>query len=1493
MSSEVTIYDRDGNTRLSTPVNMGSRRVRHLGGDDYISLKFNLAAPIAFALGDYCDLPDEYGGGRYEVAQPQKPQYNAATGGYEYELRLDAQYRKWAGKVMRYMPRTGGLETSFTLTADLPTHLRLVLDNLEALARDETLADGTPRSNACFLYNGATPWSGACNAENAAAIKTIAYQDKRLLDALADLATEWDCDWWVDDSVIHIGKCELENEYIDLELGRNVAQMERSDSTEAYVTRVIPYGSQRNISPRYRKELIFTVTDVEGDNGGTTLRVRDAQRPLYWDVFPEALQVSPAPQTLVGSAPANLSYDVFGRYVMAQSREKELVGDNGQSLKGGTWHLKVPDFLISVAAWREKGWDTTTPWVLDLTVVVEIQPDPAENTRREVYRQTYTERWDIDEMGMTQNVDNIDAEYGTRRDLPPGHYAEFTEADVSMVAGCKKVWVRLEVTLTSGHEGRYQLQLTPRGQFQFTERPSIRGAAGLTMEVLSSNGKDVARTIEGVAFNRAFSAEEYGRNWFTLPAGVSMSVGDRFRFPNTAAKKQVLEYKVKSSYFTAPYLLDQTDGQIIKNGVVASRLMLPLRLGKPYVDFGESPDGALLPREQAVEDVVVFEDVYPRALCTVTSVERVQRNETVENDDGTSSDRDFVAFVVADDIFTSAHPFDEDYRLPDTQLQAVFQDGRRYKAGDTIPAGKTIGDLVNPESGKLNGWTFDLTYRRASDGSARWEIVRDAEAFVPNEVIAPQVGDQFVITGIDAVAVNEVLVQQAEEELYQRTLLYLQKHNADPSTYDCTMMPDVMLTGLNLQLGTRVNLINEAFLPTIADAQGRRWGRKSRVIGYEYPLDIPYDNPVYTIGEKAAYSRLGEISDNIEALKYAMQSKQGFTSGVFTPVAAASGSLGMASHLIGTTDTTKPSDSNIFSALRSLREFCSQKAAQLINYVWTFRRGLRVGEDDRATELSPSGMLNVGTFLTGMQGAAVWLDSQGVAHMETDVINVRRKIEARSVEIAQMQWVGGMQILSPAAATLTDVVYDAANAQYYCYFPAKDADGKATDIHFRSGDLVRCETFGEVSETEEDDGGICIEPLTHFYWRRVIGFNRGEGTHKDDFVICLSDSEGHKAPNSDAPRVGDRVITCGSATDTGRQQLIVMAVVGTGAPYIRQFAGIDSFSLSVDKIVTQLSKDGNIFRGTFYLASGAEVTAYISDSISTEVTRLDSSLSSKITQTADSIKTEIADGLGNTGIDITAGRIVARANNFLIQSSTGDPVAAITADGKIAARCVEVADVNANRVYCYAVDADGQFLYILTTINRYGRGEYIRYFTPLPGDDPFDPAKRLVLDDAITWYNRDGSKVWTLDENGYTLMAQQGQNPGTWAQDTYLAYSEVNAHLLRVTGSLSATSVGFTAVSLSIYHRGNLPVDGEPAEGFATANSDPAHTAFASIVGYTGRVTRPGAPKTLPNGNYFRRVCNYVNGIGTWENYYFAPDGTIVTPLGRDDIDTTITRSQS
>nr|DAT09607.1 MAG TPA: tail protein [Caudoviricetes sp.] len=230
----IDIKDVSGNIRFSTPINEGSKRKFLLMKEDYLTLKFSLEKNIYFKLGDYVDIPNDYTS-LFEICDIQKPTFNNSTGGHDYELRLDAYYWKWKNKIFKYTPEVGGQEASWNLTASLDSQLGVFLRNLKALG---------------YTYRGKDfEFSIDSSVENKALL--MSYDNTNMIDALSQMAETWDCEWWITNSIIHFGRCEF-GDPIDFELGVNVEEMTRSDGQSTYATRIIAFGSTKNIPTNYR-----------------------------------------------------------------------------------------------------------------------------------------------------------------------------------------------------------------------------------------------------------------------------------------------------------------------------------------------------------------------------------------------------------------------------------------------------------------------------------------------------------------------------------------------------------------------------------------------------------------------------------------------------------------------------------------------------------------------------------------------------------------------------------------------------------------------------------------------------------------------------------------------------------------------------------------------------------------------------------------------------------------------------------------------------------------------------------------------------------------------------------------------------------------------------------------------------------------------------------------------------------------------------------------
>lgn len=601
-------------------------------------------------------------------------------------------------------------------------------------------------------------------------------------------------------------------------------------------------------------------------------------------------------------------------------------------------------------------------------------------------------------------------------------------------------------------------------------------------------------------------------------------------------------------------------GESVALGVVTDRLMLPK--GTDYIDLYKydtegnrvyitdsayTATNTEMPSEEVVENTIVFDDVYPKQDATITDV-FVYRKAPIKDSEGNVVKKIPIYWCKVDGFI-----FDRKYLLEGKTIQMMFQ------------------------SGLLSGMTFDVTFNPANDAvkhpdgsvnkdAQRWELVYNTDygRELPDETLKPSVGDKIVFINFDAKLVTEGdMVADAEKKLYTTAVDYIKKQATDNQTYDCTIMCDVARDGFTLDVGQRVRLVNAAFFRT---------PRKSRVIGWEIPLDIPYDNPVYTIGEAVSYSTIGTLSKSVEALTAQGQRRESESGGVY---------------LIRSYDNVTPAtDLNAYSALRALRQFVNA-----------------VDDDDVAGLLKFAKGLQSAGFMEGSFGRGFELmkDRNGHSYLEIDEIFVRMRAVFESLEIKHVSHVGGENILSPAGiecyrvetapaqtglrssdgADLLDKDGEQLTAEdtdtnvYRCYF--KTTDGERTIYNqFAVGDLALCREFN----TKKNADGTT---LGRYYWRAVVGV----GADYIDLSItdCLE--------GSDVPMKGDTIVCLGNKSDKARQNAVVVSSYGVGSPSIKMYQGIKTFALSDDNAPVIISPDGNKFTGDFVSRSGDNIVDII------------------------------------------------------------------------------------------------------------------------------------------------------------------------------------------------------------------------------------------------------------------------------------------------------------
>lgn len=239
------IINKPTGTKLKDVTPEQGAVVHHeLGGEHYVRLPFTLPTAVTFPIGSYVNVK---GFGRFEVTEENQPKFNAQTGGYDYDLQLDASYMKWKNKLLRYRPLNAkGSETSFRLTATIGTHLNVVTDNLRRLGE----------ADPSFLYDGKEAYVSALkgvedDAKNRHAF--IAYEGTDILSALNRIAEAFGCEWWVEDNVICMGRCELATDPVTLEMHDAIEQMNTQGSKGTYANRLIVFGSERNLPANYRE----------------------------------------------------------------------------------------------------------------------------------------------------------------------------------------------------------------------------------------------------------------------------------------------------------------------------------------------------------------------------------------------------------------------------------------------------------------------------------------------------------------------------------------------------------------------------------------------------------------------------------------------------------------------------------------------------------------------------------------------------------------------------------------------------------------------------------------------------------------------------------------------------------------------------------------------------------------------------------------------------------------------------------------------------------------------------------------------------------------------------------------------------------------------------------------------------------------------------------------------------------------------------------------
>ena len=267
-----------------------------------------------------------------------------------------------------------------------------------------------------------------------------------------------------------------------------------------------------------------------------------------------------------------------------------------------------------------------------------------------------------------------------------------------------------------------------------------------------------------------------------------------------------------------------------------------------------------------------FADIYPCRIGTVSSV----RSATRKGDDG----KDFTIWYFKD----AGLDFDpNDYELPSLVKRVSFQEGSE------------LAGLGDEEDGT---YYFEVNY----DSKTReFEIITiwsydDEDMQLPGGTLVPKPGDKYILWNI---SMPESYYRLAEQELLAAVDRYNEDHWQDISVYKgSTDHVWVEETGADIYIGRRVRLLSPQYFP----GKGYRDSRITRItrkVNHPSMADIE-------IGDALSRSSMQRMADSVSDARHYVRT--------------VASSLSQPS-IIRWGDSTLPTDTNVFSARRVVKEF--------------------------------------------------------------------------------------------------------------------------------------------------------------------------------------------------------------------------------------------------------------------------------------------------------------------------------------------------------------------------------------------------------------------------------------------------------------------------------------------------------------------------------------------------------------------------------------------
>lgn len=510
-----------------------------------------------------------------------------------------------------------------------------------------------------------------------------------------------------------------------------------------------------------------------------------------------------------------------------------------------------------------------------------------------------------------------------------------------------------------------------------------------------------------------------------------------------------------------------------------SRLQLPN--GEKHIDVNVEKYGIWHHYEADA-----FADIYPKRIGTVTGV----RSEQVTGEDGNP----YKIYYFRDDSMG----FDpNDYEIGEKVKRVSFQEGSE------------LAGLGDEENGT---YYFEVNF---NSDTREFEIITiwpyDDDTQLPNDTLIPKVGDKYILWNI---RMPDEYYPLAEQEFKQAVDKYNEENAIDVSCYKSpTDHVYIEEHGIDLYIGRRVRLESDKYFPETGF-------RSSRITKVTRKVNLPSQMDI-EISDATSTGTMEAISDSITDAKNYVKTA---TSGNFPD-------------LIRSWDNTYPTDNNVFSARRTLKESLSRLRPDTAKEKITFLKGADFGNyntgenggtvdgDGNAEWLTAviRELLRSLKFVDGMTGEGwqLWMDAlTGLSNLTIDKVTIRQTLVALELLIQKVRSIGGQFVVSAASGKIKAVAKDGDN--YKITFEQ--------DNEFVAHDLMRCAEF--------------------------------TGTHLRGYWVEVSASDGNgiTVPVSEfggvEPKEGDECVLMGNTQNRLRQNLISIAATEDGQPRVDVLDGV-------------------------------------------------------------------------------------------------------------------------------------------------------------------------------------------------------------------------------------------------------------------------------------------------------------------------------------------------